>query len=209
MADKKISDFTEATSVGATDWIEIETAAGNSRKVKKLNFNSAPVLLDTQSPTGTSVTFDVSTLASGYSFNHLLVRVMGRCDASVTHREIRLTVNSDTGGNYFGSYSEGDAATTTSDFGDSSATSIWAGYVAGASATSGNAGWSEILCLEYAGTTFRKQFQIRGGVMSAANRVLSASGQWNNTAAITGVTVTVGTGGSFITGSKVRLYGIY
>ena len=37
MVDKKISDFTEVTSVGDTDWLEVETAAGNSRKVKKSN----------------------------------------------------------------------------------------------------------------------------------------------------------------------------
>lgn len=34
MADKKISDFTAATAVAADDLIEIETAGGNSRKVK-------------------------------------------------------------------------------------------------------------------------------------------------------------------------------
>jgi hypothetical protein len=33
MADKKISDFTAATAVAAGDFIEIENAAGNSRKV--------------------------------------------------------------------------------------------------------------------------------------------------------------------------------
>lgn len=38
MADKKISDFTEATSVAANDWLEIENAAGNSRKVQRSNF---------------------------------------------------------------------------------------------------------------------------------------------------------------------------
>lgn len=41
MADKKISDFTETTSVGLTDWVEIETAAGNSRKVQFQNFRSS------------------------------------------------------------------------------------------------------------------------------------------------------------------------
>lgn len=34
MADKKISDFTAASVISAGDLIEIETAAGNSRKVK-------------------------------------------------------------------------------------------------------------------------------------------------------------------------------
>ncbi len=38
MANKKISDFTAVTSVAANDLIEIETAAGNSRKVTKANF---------------------------------------------------------------------------------------------------------------------------------------------------------------------------
>lgn len=37
MADKKISDFTAATSIAAGDLIEIETAGGNSRKVTGAN----------------------------------------------------------------------------------------------------------------------------------------------------------------------------
>lgn len=37
MANKKISDFTEATSAGANDWFELETSSGNSRKIKKSN----------------------------------------------------------------------------------------------------------------------------------------------------------------------------
>lgn len=37
MADKKISDFTAVTSVADADLFEIETAAGNSRKITKAN----------------------------------------------------------------------------------------------------------------------------------------------------------------------------
>lgn len=37
MADKKISDFTAATSIASADLIEIETAGGNSRKVEWAN----------------------------------------------------------------------------------------------------------------------------------------------------------------------------
>lgn len=34
MADKYISDLTEATDLDASDWLEIENVAGNSRKIK-------------------------------------------------------------------------------------------------------------------------------------------------------------------------------
>ena len=37
MADKKISDFTAVTAVADADLLEIETAAGNSRKVSRAN----------------------------------------------------------------------------------------------------------------------------------------------------------------------------
>jgi hypothetical protein len=37
MADKKISDFTAATTLGTGDLFEIETAAGNSRKITEAN----------------------------------------------------------------------------------------------------------------------------------------------------------------------------
>lgn len=45
MADKKISDFTAATTVAAIDLIEIETAAGNSRKVTGTNFANSMATL--------------------------------------------------------------------------------------------------------------------------------------------------------------------
>lgn len=66
MADKKISDFTEATTVDAGDWLEIENAAGNSRKIKAaiLPAHSAARAYKTTSLTGlnfttsTAITFD-------------------------------------------------------------------------------------------------------------------------------------------------------
>lgn len=40
MADKKISDFTEATSAADDDFLELENVGGNSRKIKKKNLIS-------------------------------------------------------------------------------------------------------------------------------------------------------------------------
>lgn len=40
MADKKISDYTETTSVDPSDWFEIENTGGNSRKVKASNIGA-------------------------------------------------------------------------------------------------------------------------------------------------------------------------
>lgn len=40
MADKKISDFTAATAIADDDLVEIETAAGNSRKVTGANLRA-------------------------------------------------------------------------------------------------------------------------------------------------------------------------
>jgi hypothetical protein len=72
MANKKISDFTAATSIASSDLVEIETAAGNSRKVtganaaksmRSLGFSGARVyksaaLNAADFTTATNITFD-------------------------------------------------------------------------------------------------------------------------------------------------------
>ncbi len=49
MADKKISDFTAVTTLGTGDLFELETAAGNSRKITEADLRTA-----IGSPSGTS-----------------------------------------------------------------------------------------------------------------------------------------------------------
>lgn len=72
MANKKISDFTAATSIASSDLVEIETAAGNSRKVtgantaksmRSLGFSGARVYKSAAQnaadyTTATNITFD-------------------------------------------------------------------------------------------------------------------------------------------------------
>lgn len=216
MADKNLAALTAASDLAAGDLFYI-SQSGNSRKITTANLKMGEILLATNTPTGTSTSFDVATLTSGYSFNHLRVRFFGRCDAAVSHRELRITVNSDTGSNYDGSYAQADGNGNTDNFADDGATSFWGGYIPGTSAQTGNAGESEIFIPEYASTTFRKKFRVLAGSVSVADAsaaagsifAFMASAQWRNTAAITAIGLAVGIGGSFITGTTVRLYGVY
>lgn len=50
MANKTIGDFTEDTAPGDNDWFESETAAGNSRKVKRKNLMRQSVALAAMRP---------------------------------------------------------------------------------------------------------------------------------------------------------------
>jgi hypothetical protein len=69
MADKKISDFTAVTTLGASDLLEIETSGGNSRKITAANASIAlaPALDDitdvnAPSPTdGQALVYDTGT----------------------------------------------------------------------------------------------------------------------------------------------------
>lgn len=50
MANKTIGDFTEDTAPGHNDWVETQSAAGNSRKVKRKNFLRQSVSLEVMRP---------------------------------------------------------------------------------------------------------------------------------------------------------------
>lgn len=86
MANKKISDFTEDTAPGLDDWVETESAAGNSRKVKRRKL-AAPWSFSP--PTAASF-----TLVSGDATNLTLaddsdVGLTVNCGAPVTGEKIR------------------------------------------------------------------------------------------------------------------------
>lgn len=101
MANKTIGDLTEATSVGDDDVFEIETAAGNSRKVKRSNLGGGRKLLATVS---TSAGQTAVTLMSSIpqTYKKLTVEVLGGTTGTSTSTSdhICLRFNNDSGSNY-------------------------------------------------------------------------------------------------------------
>lgn len=112
MADKKISDFTEALSVDPSDWVEIENTGGNSRKVKAGLLVGVYRLNSSTTSTGTpatttetdllSYTMPGGTLANNGSA--IRVQAAGTLAGTTRSRTVRF---------YFGSTVILSGATTT------------------------------------------------------------------------------------------------
>lgn len=157
------------------------------------------------STTTSSVTFDVSTLASTYK--HLQLRVAGRADNSGSHYVyMGVRFNSDTGANYSVHELYG-AGSSVASGGAGAQTSAAIGYVTGAAATSGNFGATVADILDPFSTTKNKTIRGLAGVASTSPLVDLRSSAWYSTAAVTSINVLV-TSGSFVSGSRLSLYGI-
>lgn len=210
MADKKISDFTAATSIADGDLFEIETASGgNSRKVTMATLRAASglVLIEEHvfSVAGANHTF--SSIPGTYRDLLLVVRARGTAVAG--NSNVQLIFNGDTGANYDRQQTQTSTSVT--------ATSNTFGSVAGligdipaASASSGSAGLVEATIGDYRGTTFHKitngRSQWKTGTSAGNYTTQINSMTWRNTSAITSILVQLGSG-NFDAGSVVSLYG--
>lgn len=152
-----------------------------------------------------SVTFDVSTLASTYK--HLQIRLTGRSIGSNYESDVKVTFNSDSGSNY--SYHKIDAdGGSISSWGAASQSFMSAGYLSASSNTANAFGAVVIDFLDPFSTTKYKTIRGLGGFRAASYpRIMLSSGSWRSTSAVTAITVTDGLS-SFITGSRFSIYGI-
>lgn len=114
MADKIISDFTAATTLAAADLLEIENAAGNSRKITAQN--AATALKDLSPATAWALAGAGQTATGIYdfavdgakaniiftglgSFNELLIVARGLTNGTSGTRAVRVSV--DNGSTFF------------------------------------------------------------------------------------------------------------
>ncbi|MCB4860801.1 hypothetical protein K7W03_14495 [Sphingobium sp. PNB] len=206
MANKKISDFTEDTAPGDNDWIETETAAGNSRKVKKSNLGGGSLALIQEVVTsGTQATVTFSSLPSTY--RDLIIVVRGRSTRTGNNfDEVRLRFNGDSGNNY--SYVRtGRAVSGAFSDGSETQSSLYCGAIPAATSTANLSGLSEIAIGDYNGATFMKVVNAQATGGGAGDTYMAVfGGHWKNTAAITSILVML-LGGSFVDGTIVSLYG--
>jgi len=161
---------------------------------------------------GGSATITFSSIPSTYS--HLQIRVLGRCDAAGSDREsLALMINSDSGTNYTNHFLQGtgSAASSSAATGLTGSTNQSGGssIITGSTAPANTFGVSIIDILDYANTNKYKVTRSLNGQdqNSTSGRLGLTSGLWLNTAAITTLTLTAGTG-NFVQYSSFALYGI-
>lgn len=163
------------------------------------------------SSSASSVSFSsLDTLAAGYK--HLEIRMVTRSDYSNIYNDslhTKLHFNGDTGSNYAyhrmhgsGSSVSSSAATSTADL------RIWYTTAVGNS-TTGIFTPAVISILDFANASKNTTTRAINGMYGSigAPRVAFQSGLWNNTAAVTSLSLTSAFG-NYVAGSRFSLYGV-
>jgi hypothetical protein len=210
MADKKISDFTAATSLDPSDLFEIENTGGNSRKVTLSTLRKAVGrTLITETVTSGSAT-NVSFASIPADYRDLELRVRGRGTKAATLVDIRVRFNGDTGANYDAETQQANN-TTNSNFASAGTTSLYVGNIAAASAPANVADYVEAVIADYRSTTFQKAGRYLATLKTAASAagVFNESGSiwWRSTSAITQIDV-FPSANAFVDGTVISLYGL-
>lgn len=143
------------------------------------------------------------------TYKHLQIRAMTRSDrASTAGDGMILRVNSDSGSNYAYHYLQGDGASATAGA-DSSVTSVIIPRSGSANQTSGIFGVTVLDILDYKNTSKYKTIRTLGGNDANGSGIIALfSGLWQNTNAITSITIDQQNGSNFQQYSNFALYGI-
>jgi hypothetical protein len=150
------------------------------------------------------------------TFNHLLVKLVGRCAKAAEDDNVFLQFNGDTATHYSRQVSNSSAASATAESAitlSSLATfGVGVGVLPAASAVANTAGIAEWEILGYALTTFLKSVRWSAGFQaqdSGNSSVLEAGvGTWGSTAAINQIVIGTASGSGFVTGTAAYLYGV-
>ena len=156
---------------------------------------------------GGSATISFSSIPSTYK--HLQIRSIARTNYTGGNNDgYKVNFNSDTGNNYAWHQLGASGAAVFAQQSSSTGT-IYVGYVASNSAISNNFGASVIDILDYANTNKYKTLRNLTGTDNNGNGALTlGSGLWQNTNAISSISITQWDGTSFLQYSQFALYGI-
>jgi hypothetical protein len=156
--------------------------------------------------TGSSGTITFSSIPATYK--HLQIRLIARSSESAAQTNYEMQINGDTGSNYARHNLRAVGASVASS-GVASQTSIAVCAMAAANSPANTVSPKIIDIVDYASTTKYKTVRIVEGQVNATygGQVHYRSGLWQNTAAITSITLFV-TGYNFTTQSSFALYGI-
>lgn len=192
-------------SAGQVTWLEVSTGLTVSGTTIT---SSGEVLIEEYTADGTTGTKTFSAIPGTY--RSLRLEWVGRSSQAATSTNITVQFNGDTASNY-DSQLKAASATTLSASESLGATSALVGSLSAASATANYAGSGRLFINEYAGTTFFKsgqsQYSYQTGTASGnlTNRAYVIG--WRSTSAITSMTVALASG-NYVSGTKLRLYGI-
>lgn len=156
---------------------------------------------------GGSSTITFSSIPSTYK--HLQIRSIARTNYTGGNNDgYKVNFNSDTGNNYSWHQLGGSGASAFAQSSSSTGT-IYVAYVASNAAISNNFGASVIDILDYANTSKYKTLRNLTGTDNNGNGGLTlGSGLWQNTSAISSISITQWDGTSFLQYSQFALYGI-
>jgi hypothetical protein len=160
---------------------------------------------ETLSTGAASITFGSLNAYSDYK--HLQIRMVARSSVASSNQNVGLTFNGDGGSNYSTHDMEGAGSGTVGSGSGSSITSIRAAQVVGTTVPDT---WPAAIIDIYDFSNSSKNTTTRslnGWAGSGLARMFFRSGSWQNTSAITTLTLTDG-GGGFIAGSRFSLIGI-
>lgn len=173
---------------------------------------SAPWKFDDQSPTASSVTIPASgTIPASYlgiNWRDLLIVGIARSNAAQQATTMFYTFNGDSGPNYTwqkGIFNNGTVTHVTSGVATTSIDNL---RIPAANALANYAGYFRILICDFAQTTFYKHTEAFSQSYETATAAgefeIVGSGNWQNTAAITSVLLSLT--GSLVAGSRIRSY---
>ena len=158
----------------------------------------------TLSSSASTVTF--AGIPQGYK--HLQIRFIGRSTNADTQDNLFINFNNDSGSNYtyhavYGDGSSANAIAATSQ------TKAITGRLSAANSTSGIFGAGVIDILDYANTSKNKTLRNLVGVdTNGAGNVWLFSNLWNNTSAISSISITTASATNFAQYSQFALYGV-
>jgi hypothetical protein len=152
----------------------------------------------------TSVTF--AGIPAGYK--HLQLRWTGRSSRSANSDTLTIIFNGDSAANY--SYHDlfGDGSTTGAQ-GAANTSTMYSGWVAGASAGANTQGVGVLDVLDYANTSkFKTVKSLTGYDNNGSGLISLESNSWRSTTAVTSLTITTQFSGTFQQYSQFALYGV-
>jgi len=158
---------------------------------------------------GAGGTASVSFTSIPSTFAHLQIRALSRSDrASTAGDGMIVRFNSDSGSNYAYHYLQGDGASATAGA-DTSQTSMIIPRSGSANQTAGIFGVTVLDLLDYTNTNKYKTIRTLGGNDANGSGIVALfSGLWQNTNAVTSITIDQQNGSNFQEYSHFALYGL-
>ena len=145
------------------------------------------------------------------SFQHLQVRLLGRCNEAAFGNYARVQLNGDTGNNYAHHHLYGNGTSAAADATTSTAQVI-AYRIPGASHSANIFGGIVLDILDYSSTSKTKTLRYFGGLDGNTNNtqgnVWVGSGLWNSTSAVTSVKLQPSASINWVQYSQAALYGV-